>query len=222
MNIATASTFVAGFGNNAGFTGGGQFGYNWQFNGSGVVGFESDIAWTGQNRSVIFNSSIPAAGFRQSQVYSATISRNLDYIGTVRGRLGFLATPAFLLYGTGGLAYGGARSSTLEATAVVPGVSSGVGGGSFSDTRVGWTAGAGAEWMFAPNWSAKVEGLYYDLGRVSYGTALQQICPVSAGICAAPGAVFGQTTGVTSMRFTGAIARVGVNYHFGGPVVAKY
>ncbi len=223
--LATGSTFNAGFGHNAGFTGGGQFGYNWQFNGSGVVGFEADIAWTDQHRSVTFSSLTQNVNFLGlPQVYSATISRNLDYIGTVRGRLGFLATPAFLLYGTGGLAYGGARSSTVETGTLINNPQqTAFGGGSFSGTRVGWTAGAGGEWMFAPNWSAKVEYLYYDLGRVNYGTALSEICnPVGFFGCAVNGGLFASTTGVTSLRYTGSIARVGVNWHFSGPVVARY
>jgi outer membrane immunogenic protein len=217
--LAAESTFVAGFGNQAGFTGGGQFGYNWQFNGGGVAGFEADIAWTNQNRSVIFNTAAINPNFpAETQFYSATITRHLDYIGTVRGRLGFLATPSFLLYGTGGLAYGGASSRTIESTIDPNGANpAGIGGGPFSETRVGWTAGAGGEWMFAPNWSAKVEGLYYDLGHVNYATHLAAICP--DGGCAVPGGVQFSSTGVTSLRFTGAIARVGVNWHFGGPTL---
>ncbi len=103
-----------------------------------------------------------------------TTSKSLDYLGTVRGRIGYLVTPTLLLYGTGGLAYGGANSST----SVFQGISGPTFGittafgtaGSYSDTLVGWTAGGGLEWMFAPNWSAKLEYLYYDLGTASYGS----------------------------------------------------
>ena len=63
----------------------------------------------------------------------------LDYIGTVRGRAGRLSTPTLLVYGTAGFAYGG------------------VSAWSQTNIRSGWTAGGGLEWMFAPNWSAKVE-----------------------------------------------------------------
>jgi outer membrane immunogenic protein len=225
--LATGSTFNTGLGNGAGFTGGVQFGYNWQFNGSGVAGFEADIAWTDQKRSSTFTSLTPNAAFPGfPEPYTATISRNLDYLGTVRGRLGFLAAPSFLLYGTGGLAYGGARSSTAESTSFVcgppTGVCSGVGGGSFSQVRAGWTIGAGGEWMFAPNWSLKAEYLYYDLGRANYGTALSQFCNGGAAVCAVNGGLFASTTGTTSLRFNGSIARVGVNWHFNGPVVARY
>jgi outer membrane immunogenic protein len=224
--LATGSTFNSGFGNQAGFTGGGQFGYNYQFGSGGVAGFEADIAWTDQHRSTTFTSLTPNVNFPTfPEAYSATVSNRLDYLGTVRGRLGFLAGPSFLLYGTGGLAYGGANSTTNE-TALVAACAgagttcAGAGGGSFSTTRVGWTAGAGGEWMFAPNWSAKVEALYYDLGTANYSTGLSQFC-AGAG-CGVNGGLFASTTGITSIRYTGAIARVGVNYHFGGPVVARY
>jgi outer membrane immunogenic protein len=74
--------------------------------------------------------------------------------------------------------------------------------------------------MFAPNWSAKLEYLYYDLGSVNYPTAVTQVCN-GAG-CLFNGVVVGTTTGNTFLRYTGSIARVGVNWHFNGPVVAKY
>ena len=224
--LATGSAFNTGLGNGAGFIGGGQFGYNWQFNGRGVAGFETDIAWTNQSRGANFASGTPNPGFPGfPEIYTATVSSHLDYLGTVRGRLGFLAAPSFLLYGTGGLAYGGARGSTVE-SAVVPACAatgstcSGLGGGGFSQVRVGWTAGVGGEWMFAPNWSAKLEYLYYDLGSVNYATALSQFC---TGVgCAVNGGVLASTTGNTSLRYTGSILRVGVDWHFSAPLVARY
>jgi outer membrane immunogenic protein len=36
--------------------------------------------------------------------------------------------------------------------------------GSASKTRTGWTVGGGVEWRFAPQWSAFLEGNYYDFG----------------------------------------------------------
>lgn len=225
--LATGSTFNTGLGNDGGFIGGGQIGYNRQFSPRGVAGIEADIAWSSQNGSATFASATPFPGFVGfTNAYNATISSHLDYFGTLRGRLGFLATPSFLLYGTGGLAYAGVRSSTVETALIVPpaacaGVACpGTGGGSFSDVRVGWTAGAGGEWMVSSNWSVKFEYLYYDLGRVNYGTGVTQVCN-GAG-CLFDGVIVGSTTGTTSLRYTGSIARVGVNWHFNGPVVAKY
>src|SRR5205807_1225862 len=95
---------------------------------------------------------------------STSVSRNLDYLGTVRARIGVTATPTFLLYGTGGLAYGGVSSSTSMTIAAnllngtpVGGVTPALTAGSYSATRTGWAAGAGGEWMFLPKWSLKFE-----------------------------------------------------------------
>ena len=77
-----------------------------------------------------------------------------------------------------------------------------------SDTRVGWTVGAGAWYMFASNWSVKGEYLYLDFGTLNGNGVLT---PPVAGVAL-----------TSAMRLTANIARVGVNYHFGGPVVARY
>jgi outer membrane immunogenic protein len=206
----------------SGFIGGGQIGYNWQFYNSFVAGIEADIQGvaSGNSRGNGFGAApVPGApGFASVSFLSA--SKSLDYLGTVRGRLGWLFTPTLLVYGTGGLAYGGVTSNVSHFQLFVPfptGVNPSFGAGSFSDTRVGWTAGGGLEWMFLPNWSAKVEYLYYDLGRVSYAAG--------PAVLSIPGAVFGANFGQVSTRFNGNIVRAGLNYHFNwgaSPVVAKY
>ena len=76
------------------------------------------------------------------------------WFGTVRGRAGFVTFNNILLYGTIGLAYGGGH---IE-----------VSGFSESHTHVGWAIGAGIEWGFAPNWSAKAEYLFIDLFSQNY------------------------------------------------------
>jgi outer membrane immunogenic protein len=210
---------------NGGFIGGGQVGYNWQFYNSFVAGIEADIQGLTSGRSSTTGlTAVPvtAGGFIGgfNAVQTSTVSRSVDYIGTVRGRLGWLFTPTLLVYGTGGLAYGGVNFNWGLAGAPIAspipftGWSSGQ---SFSDTRVGWTAGGGLEWMFWPNWSAKVEYLYYDLGTVrSNGFAVSN---------SPAGPAFGVAT-QASTRFNGNIVRAGLNYHFNwgapAPVVAKY
>ncbi len=93
----------------------------------------------------------------------------------------------------------------------------------FSNTQVGWTAGGGLEWMFMPNWSAKVEYLYYDLGSVTQNFALASVDPGVVFGTPASNALFG---GQVRARINGNIVRAGVNYHFNwgapAPVVAKY
>ncbi len=230
-------------GNNGGFIGGGQIGYNWQFYNSFVAGVEADIQGIASSRSNAATANVLSLGgnafFNNGGVpdlLGTTISsyKQLDYIGTVRGRLGYLVTPTLLVYGTGGLAYGGVslRTSIFQgntdcanfggAPCLTPAA---FGGSSFSDTRVGWTAGAGLEWMFWPNWSTKVEYLYYDLGNVTVGNGV-----LANSFNAVP---FGGTSTLLAAaasqsrtRFDGHIVRVGVNYHFNwgapAPVYAKY
>jgi outer membrane immunogenic protein len=184
-------------GNNAGgVVGGGQIGYNYQFGSNFLVGLETDIQGTsmrsgGNSNSVLY----PDPNFPGQFLYPLVPGGNpgiaLNWFGTVRGRAGWLFTPTLLLYGTAGFAYGGVSG----------------GFSNYSNTRTGWTAGGGVEWMFMPNWSAKAEYLYTDL---------------NSGGQTGP---FGFQTGYHHHpQFN--IVRAGVNYHFnfGGaaPVVAKY
>jgi outer membrane immunogenic protein len=142
-----ANTWLAA-GGNGGFIGGGQIGYNWQFNNNFVVGVEADIQGVTSSSSTAASSAIlPGVGNNWTIGQVATASRNLDYIGTVRGRLGWLITPALLVYGTGGLAYGGVTANAGVTQVVFQQPPAYFSTGAFSDTRAGWTAGGGGEWM---------------------------------------------------------------------------
>jgi outer membrane immunogenic protein len=172
-----------------GLNGGVQAGYNWQ-TGNVVFGLEADI----QGASLEDNKTCfqCAAGL--------AINSKLPWFGTVRGRLGYSVGPS-LFYATGGLAYGGVKTS-LELT--------GIGSESFSQTRTGWTVGAGIETpftlfgLFGPNWTSKTEYLYVDLGTATNAVTL-------AG-----------AAGTLSTRVEQHIFRTGLNYHFNAPVVANY
>ena len=99
------------------------------------------------------------------------------WFGTLRGRAGYAFNSInILLYGTGGLAFGDLRGETF--------------GLSESHTRAGWAAGLGAEYGFAPHWSAKLEYLYVDLANSPFSI-----------------------TGVSNGYRFGTV-RFGVNYHF--------
>jgi outer membrane immunogenic protein len=142
------------------------------------------------------------------------VNKRISWLGTVRARLGWLAIPTFLVYGTGGFAYGEVKSSTdINTTLNGPGISP-VAADIFSSsgnslTRGGWTAGGGVEWMFLPRWSLKAEYLYYDLGTVSYDTLI--VDPITVPYT--PPNYFVNNAHTTT-RFNGNIARLGVNYHF--------
>jgi outer membrane immunogenic protein len=203
-----------------GIVGGGQAGYNWQMQ-NWVLGLEADIQGTGEKGTHYYNCGIgictPSTilpGFNVA-VFTVpgvavplSLTQKIDWFGTVRGRVGILATPQILLYGTGGLAYGGVNSSESIGAAAL--------GFSSNDTRVGWTVGAGIEGAIGGGWSAKLEYLYVDLGKTS-GSFLTTIPAFGAGTVAS-----GTLTSSYSSRITDNILRVGVNYKFGGPVVARY
>lgn len=141
----------------SGVIGGGQVGCNYQ-TGSLVFGIETDIQGSGiHGTSTVF---FPASGGLDAS--TTTGEERIDWFGTMRARFGFAALRNLLLYGTGGLAYGGVKSS---ATFVLTPASEGNYAGSVNDTRVGWTVGVGGEYAFAPNWSVRLEYLYVDLGR---------------------------------------------------------
>lgn len=96
---------LAGFGVTAtesqdmdGVIGGAQTGYNYQF-GAWVLGLEADIQASGQKGGSTFQVlGLPTA--------TLTTDHKLEWFGTARPRLGVLATPNLLLYGTGGVAFG--------------------------------------------------------------------------------------------------------------------
>jgi outer membrane immunogenic protein len=222
-SMAAANAASGNLSGRAGFIGGAQIGYNQQFSDRFVAGIETDFQGTAKAKATRTNSTDAGIGLPGNNV-TATIAANKipDYLGTVRGRLGFLPQPALLLYTTGGLAYGGGSSTSISGTN--NGVNLGLccgnppfnSSGSLSGIRAGWTIGAGAEWMFAAKWSAKIEYLYYDLGRVSYsaGTSSPLAGPNSGGIPV--GAVVYSIASQTSTRLDGNILRIGLNYRFGG------
>jgi outer membrane immunogenic protein len=224
--LATSGLFNTG--NGGGFLGGGQIGYNWQFYNSFLVGIEADIqGFAGSSQSASSAAAVDRALFAGGAggvnfvTAVSQVNRSIDYLGTVRGRLGWLFTPTLLVYGTGGLAYGGVNASFALAGGQQPNTGSTdfFSAGAFSDTRVGWTAGAGLEWMFLPNWSAKVEYLYYDLGTVTFNGA------PSTTFLTGTNVVNYTNVHQATTRFDGHIVRAGVNYHFNwgaAPVVAKY
>ncbi len=199
--LAALSTGAIPASSRSGFIGGGQAGYNWQI-GNWVPGIETDIQGIAQSSgtgSVTRTAVVVGVPITSTQ----TASLSTKYLGTVRGRLGFLVTPTWLLYATGGLAYGGTTASTTLFQTGAGGFV-GVGAGSLADTRAGWTAGGGLEWMFAQRWSAKAEYLHYDLGTGSFASAS------TSGFFATP--VYQNV--LYSAHFEGNVVRAGINYHF--------
>jgi outer membrane immunogenic protein len=185
-----------------GVLGGAQIGYNWQFNRSWVVGVEADFQGTGQRGSATFppiTTTIVGAAVT-TVTTTGTLTQKMPWFGTVRGRLGVEPSEHWLLYVTGGLAYAQIRSTAaISAIAMSPGgTATAALSSSVNNDRDGWTVGVGSEWMFAHQWSAKVEYLYMDYGHLNDGF-------LGVGGIA--------TLGINS-HVTDNVLRAGVNYHF--------
>jgi outer membrane immunogenic protein len=182
----------------SGFTGGVQGGYNWQ-SGALVYGGEADIGAFDLSRTVTANGVFPSpfAGTN----YTLVDSVSAQWLATLRGRIGFIATPYLLLYGTGGIAFTDIKvSSNYTDNAINPGLNpGGTGYGSGSDFKVGWTLGAGGEWRLAECWSLKGEYLYVDFGSAS------------AAVPTTNSPAFAQTQEFKA-DLSAQIARIGLNY----------
>jgi len=193
-----------------------QAGCNVQ-NGAFVFGVEGDWAWTSlKSTTTAAYLAFPDVGNPGFIVAprAEQVSTRLDSLATFRGRAGF-AWDRLYLYGTGGLAIGDVRSDTNVTFGAIGGPSVYNGAvhiGSGSSWQVGWTAGVGGEYAFDSNWSLKAEYLYVDLGTFGYTSPL---------IAAVPAFVPGYNWR-TSVNERDHMVRVGINYRWGGPVVAKH
>ena len=169
-------------GNGSGFAGGGQVGCDYQFSGGWVIGFRDMFDGTSNKKSGTFATG-PLSG--------DVANFNNQWFDTLTARLGYAVVPNWLLYFQGGGAW--AHTSTNVTAA-------GLQIGQTSNTRTGWTIGGGVEWMFAPHWSAFLEGNYMDFGTQS-GTAVTPI-----GVCAVGCSI--------NAKATESNVLVGVNYRF--------
>jgi outer membrane immunogenic protein len=203
--------------NTNGVLAGGQFGYNWQVSPMWVVGFETDLQWA----NIKGTASVVPTAIAGADLFTTSVSKQVDWLGTARGRVGFLPAPNVLVYGTGGLAYGERKLSfnTIDisspCSSEIPCAS-----GAATSTSAGWTVGAGVEIAFWNNWSFKAEYLHVDLGSLA-ATAFDT--STQAPPCHPPGVTTPSSCSFTaSSTFRNEIVRIGVNYKFGGPVVARY
>ena len=167
---ASASAGSSGDITDSSFIGGIQAGYNWQMEAL-VLGVETDIDFLGVNAS----RSVRAPYDPTDPIFGVDVNDRVraDYLGTLRGRLGY-ASGASLLYATGGLAYTTLRHSHdfsefgFGSDTHCSGSNfCDLGGSSDSKFKAGWTVGGGGEWALNRNWSLKAEYLYADLGGVS-------------------------------------------------------
>ena len=159
--------------------GGLQAGYNYVLPSRLLLGAEADITFPN------FQTGADGLIFTGGTVQGTTVTDQIDYIATLRGRFGY-AFDRWLIYGTGGFAWSQARFGET------PGVASS------EDlillTRTGWTLGLGAEVAIAPDWTARIEYLYDRFGTVA------GVFPSGTG--------YGSVFDINTLRF-------GLNYKLG-------
>ncbi|MGE0751882.1 MAG: outer membrane protein [Variibacter sp.] len=160
--------------------GGAQLGYNWQ-SGQLVAGVEIDLQALSLDGTGTVSNAAGTMAIRETL--------GIDYFGTARARLGFASGP-WLFYATGGAAFTTINHDGSGVTGVV-------GNYSASKSKVGWTAGGGVEWMFAPRWSAKAEYLHMEFSgdTITYNTTTPAIA-------------------ITYSDAKADVVRAGINYHF--------
>jgi iron complex outermembrane recepter protein len=163
----------------SGFIFGGTLGANYQV-GSLVFGVEADGDWADASGFGTFTASPLCTGG------CLTTS---SWLSTVRGRAGY-AFDRFLVYGTGGAAFGNVRANFSNDPVT-------------SSIEAGWALGAGVEVAFARNWSAKAEYLFVNLADGS--------CTTNCAIADASGT---SVIPNVSVKFNESIVRGGINYRF--------
>jgi outer membrane immunogenic protein len=138
-----------------------------------VLGARELLDYTSNNKSGTIGGGALAG---------TVVNFNNQWFDTLTGRVGYAVQPAWLLYFQGGAAW--AHTSANFGGAGIAGQT--------SNSRTGWTIGGGAEWMFAPHWSAFLEGNYMDFGSTSGSVGVVPI----------------------TVKATESNVLVGVNYHF--------
>ena len=168
------------------FAGGGQIGCDYQFYNSWVVGIRNMFDGTDIHHSRSFADPFFAS------TGMGTINTKVNWFDALTGRLGYLVQPNVLFYAQGGAAWTKATATAFNGLGAQVGSISG-------NSRTGWTAGGGVEWMFVPHWSLFVEYNYMGFGTRSSSFA----------VCGAGGAcpILSAKANIQDVLF-------GVNYKF--------
>ena len=177
-------------------------GFNWHVAPSWVVGVEGDVGLADQTTRL--------GGFRSSPLFASStfnvdgLAVKTSWDASLRGRVGYLVTPATLLYATGGLAWQHYEITStcvsIDCGGVTPTVVSN------STTKTGWTLGGGLETALSGNWLLRAEYRYADFGTAPFTITRMTARPTT-------------TTDNFDARLATHTASVGLAYKFGEPVI---
>jgi outer membrane immunogenic protein len=129
--------------------------------------------------------------------FASNDATNLRWAGSLRAR-GGIAVDRLMLFFTGGWAYGDLQHTSTDPVFGID---------QFDNRRSGLTAGAGIAYAITDNVIGKFEYRYYDFGTYQRG----------AGSALSPN---GQLPYGVANTFS--VVTLGLDFKFGGPVVAKY
>ena len=201
------TAFAPGCNNdNTAFTGGFQAGFNWQM-GALVFGIEGDANWISNDNKRGFNNYVGPTGIGSAYTYSLDGNPQSNFLGGIRGRLGWAFDRA-MLYIAGGAAFRNSGSDEAIVAYNSSGVQVAIFAPNSSRDNVGWSLGGGLEWAFTNNVSLKLEYMHsqFNNGDNVYLSSYSGYT--------------GYAFVRDSRRDSIDVARIGINYRFGGPVSA--
>jgi outer membrane immunogenic protein len=180
--------------------GGVYAGYNWQFAPAWVAGLEGDWSWTHAGGFftqpwTVFSIVAPISGRLISGTFTS-MSSNLKWVASIRGRFGYLVTPTLMAYATGGAAWARIDYAANDSNGVDYATSA-----SASPTQDGFVVGGGLEWAATEHWLLRAEYLYYRFGNAPN---LLGTFPISRGFPS------GYSWSATNVN----VVRGGVSYKF--------
>jgi len=165
VDVTDVTTGFSGSRSVTSFAGGGQIGCDYQFYNSWVVGIRNMFDGVDINNSRSFADPF----FASTGV--GTINTKVNWFDALTGRLGYLVAPNWLIYGQGGAAWTKATATAFNGIGAEVGSISG-------NSRTGWTAGGGVEWMFVPHWS-----LFIEYNFMGFGTRSSSFIVCGATTC---------------------------------------
>lgn len=194
--LAFGAFGISGGNGGNGFIGGFHAGYNWQFAPTWVAGIEGDWSWTKARGSFsqVWSADPPPGSGPVGSFTS--MSSTLDWLASVRGRLGFIVMPNLMAYATGGVAWGKFDYAGNNFNGVTYRTSAAI-----SSTQTGYVVGGGLEWGLTNNWLLRGEYLYYRLNGSPSVVAQSVLFPAFPS---------GYSWSSTSVN----VARLGLSYKF--------
>ncbi len=179
------------------FAAGFHAGYDWQFAPTWVAGIEGDWSWASARGKLNQPWALYPSGVAVPGSFT-TMSSTVDWVSSLRARLGYLVRPNLMVYGTGGDAGGRVDYTASNFAPLAPAYATSA---AFSNIRGGWVAGGGLEWAVTPNWLLRGEYFFYSL------SGFPSVVVASASYPALPSAYSWSNTNV-------GIGQLGLSYKF--------